>query len=145
LLPDRFYAGSTSYCKDCHKAHGKEYYALNKERVLLNVKAYNLKFREVKKAYYSEYNRRTHKALEHHRQRRARIRGNGFAPYRRIDIYERDKRTCGICGNKVRWIDLHIDHIIPIGLGGPDTPENVRAAHSWCNLKRGMPRVEEAK
>jgi 5-methylcytosine-specific restriction endonuclease McrA len=36
------------------------------------------------------------------------------------------------------WLlGLHIDHLIPIAKGGPDTLDNVRPAHALCNLKKG--------
>jgi 5-methylcytosine-specific restriction endonuclease McrA len=31
---------------------------------------------------------------------------------------------------------LHIDHFVDISLGGPDTLENVRPSHGWCNLTK---------
>ena len=31
---------------------------------------------------------------------------------------------------------LHIEHFIDIALGGPDTLENVRPSHAWCNLTK---------
>jgi 5-methylcytosine-specific restriction endonuclease McrA len=30
-----------------------------------------------------------------------------------------------------------IDHILPIDLGGKDTPPNVQAAHWVCNVEKG--------
>ena len=32
---------------------------------------------------------------------------------------------------------LHVEHFIPITLGGSDTLENVRPSHAWCNLAKG--------
>jgi hypothetical protein len=29
------------------------------------------------------------------------------------------------------------DHVIPLARGGPDSPENLRPAHKWCNERRG--------
>jgi len=31
---------------------------------------------------------------------------------------------------------LHIDHVMPLSKGGPDTLENVRPAHGSCNVKK---------
>ena len=31
---------------------------------------------------------------------------------------------------------LHIDHVIPLSKGGPDTLGNVRPAHGSCNVKK---------
>ena len=50
-----------------------------------------------------------------------------------IDL-EAPRRT----GNGEGWRQgLHLDHVIPISKGGPDTLENVRPAHVMCNLTKG--------
>lgn len=59
-------------------------------------------------------------------------------------VYERDHWICGICGKKIvkaktspHPLSPSIDHIIPLSKGGSHTKENVRAAHHYCNSKRG--------
>ena len=32
---------------------------------------------------------------------------------------------------------LHIDHVLPVGMGGTDTIENLRPTHGICNLRKG--------
>lgn len=48
---------------------------------------------------------------------------------------------CGICGMPLEdYTDIVPDHKKPRGLGGgtrDDHPENIQAAHSLCNLKKG--------
>lgn len=63
--------------------------------------------------------------------------GQRFKP---IDIYERDKWSCGICHRKVNRNLKHpnpmspsLDHIIPIALGGLHERKNVQIAHLSCN------------
>jgi 5-methylcytosine-specific restriction endonuclease McrA len=58
-------------------------------------------------------------------------------------VLARDNWTCAICGLKLdlnaRWIDdqsATLDHIIPVVEGGDDYPDNLRAAHRWCNQAR---------
>lgn len=53
-------------------------------------------------------------------------------------IWERDQGICGICGETVNWADLDIDHLAPRMIGGSDAPENLRASHHLCNMKRGV-------
>lgn len=52
---------------------------------------------------------------------------------------------CGICGLALTdYTDVVPDHKEPRGLGGAtrdDHPENIQAAHSACNLKKGSRRV----
>lgn len=33
--------------------------------------------------------------------------------------------------------DIHIDHILPVSLGGLSELSNLQVTHSWCNLKKG--------
>jgi 5-methylcytosine-specific restriction endonuclease McrA len=65
-------------------------------------------------------------------------------PYRRIEIFERDRWICQLCGDTVIRELVHpdpgcasIDHILPISLGGDDTPDNVQLAHLRCNVAKG--------
>lgn len=65
---------------------------------------------------------------------------------KRLEIYERDRWTCQICGEPLdlegHWNDPHapsLDHIQPRSLGGSDNLENLRAAGRHCNMRRGAP------
>lgn len=57
----------------------------------------------------------------------------------RVRVIERDQGVCGICNEPVDPGDIHLDHIKPWSLGGPDTVDNLRVTHSLCNIKRGAP------
>lgn len=89
------------------------------------------------------------------RRRRARIMGQGFEFYTDTDVLNRYGTCCHLCGLEVDldaprsargrgalglgWEEgLHIDHVIPIAIGGPDTLDNVRPAHARCNLSKGI-------
>lgn len=52
-------------------------------------------------------------------------------------IYERDKKTCGICHKHVPFKHASIDHIIPICQGGKHALNNVQLAHRRCNHLKG--------
>lgn len=74
------------------------------------------------------------------RRRRAIKRQATAEPYKSTDIYERDSWMCQLCGQRVnRRIkyphprSASIDHIVPLGPDGPDTPANVQLAHLACN------------
>lgn len=65
-------------------------------------------------------------------------------PVVRATIFQRDNWMCGICclaiDREVAWPDSEsasLDHIIPISLGGENTPENTQAAHLGCNVRKG--------
>lgn len=77
------------------------------------------------------------------RKRRAMIKGRSTVPYKGLEIYERDKGFCGICklpiDIKLKFPDVNsfsVDHILPIAIGGDDTPDNVQAAHLGCNARK---------
>lgn len=52
----------------------------------------------------------------------------------RFEILRRDEHTCQYCGEKAPNVTLHVDHVIPVTLGGTDKPENLVAACKDCNL-----------
>lgn len=52
----------------------------------------------------------------------------------RFEILRRDNHTCQYCGGKAPDVTLHVDHIIPVTLGGTDQPGNLVAACKDCNL-----------
>lgn len=87
------------------------------------------------------------------RKRRAKKLNNGFTPYKEKEVLKLYGTKCYLCSKQIdlkapraTWIKgweygLHIEHVIDIALGGPDTLENVRPAHGICNLRkkpRGM-------
>lgn len=51
-------------------------------------------------------------------------------------VYLRDNGTCGICGDPVDFKGMHLDHVVPLSVGGPDTEENVQVAHAACNFRK---------
>ena len=65
-------------------------------------------------------------------------------------IYERDDRTCQICGEETRFFNSlydtpwdkepkagSVDHITPVSKGGTDGIDNLRWACRSCNCARG--------
>lgn len=81
-------------------------------------------------------------------RRRAKRRENGYEIYSFDEFINLYGFTCHICGKDIDknaprkagepgWEQgLHIDHVVPISKGGPDTLENVRPAHGLCNSKK---------
>lgn len=51
----------------------------------------------------------------------------------RREVFERDYYACVFCGSDV---DLHLDHVYPWSLGGPDTVENLQVLCRPCNLAK---------
>ncbi len=63
-------------------------------------------------------------------------------------IFERDDYTCIYCGASVDshpGLPLHVDHIDPVQLGGPDAAINLVTSCMSCNCSKGPRRLPEPK
>ena len=121
---------------------------LRKENVE-RYREYHLKWNEENAAKMREYKekyRKEHPEVfrrKEHR-RRARKRSVLSDDWMEVEIFERDKWICQICGKSVdkdlKWPDpqmASIDHVITLSKEGPDTRDNVRLAHLGCNIQKG--------
>lgn len=103
------------------------------------------KFKQQDKEYYLRY---PHKKL-HNNRARARKRGIPSQYYTRQQIFDRDGHNCYICDNPIDmnvthiqgqpgWeLYPHVDHVVPLALGGHDVLANVKIAHAICNMRKG--------
>ncbi|MGE5860695.1 MAG: HNH endonuclease [Ignavibacteria bacterium] len=69
-------------------------------------------------------------------------------PYKKVvlsrkNILRRDSYKCGYCGRSD--LPLTIDHIVPRAKGGNDSWENLIAACTLCNNRKGDKTPEEAE
>lgn len=51
----------------------------------------------------------------------------------RFEILRRDNHACRYCGRSAPEVKLHVDHVVPVTLGGRDDPANLVTACSDCN------------
>lgn len=70
-------------------------------------------------------------------RRRAAKRGLPNEHVDRLQLLEMHDGRCGICGEGVDPNNFHIDHRIPLSLGGHHTYANTQPAHPKCNLSKG--------
>jgi 5-methylcytosine-specific restriction endonuclease McrA len=68
---------------------------------------------------------------------RARRRHARIEQVNRRKIIERDKSTCYMCGRKLGYAELVIDHVIPISRGGSHSEDNMKVACAPCNRRKG--------
>jgi 5-methylcytosine-specific restriction endonuclease McrA len=52
-------------------------------------------------------------------------------------------RCCGYCGQSIDGEVWHVDHVIPLSLGGSNGPENITLACEQCNLSKGSKLLSE--
>lgn len=48
-------------------------------------------------------------------------------------IYDKAKGRCELCGQKLLFQDMTLDHIIPLSMGGADEMDNLQSACYVCN------------
>lgn len=51
----------------------------------------------------------------------------------RFEILRRDGFRCYYCGRTPAAVELHVDHVVPVTLGGSDDPKNLVCACERCN------------
>ena len=101
------------------------------------------------KAREKEYLRLNPHKKYHNNKSYKRVKGGKRRTYTRNQIIKRDGLNCYICNTPVDFNATHIqgqpgwetyphvDHVIPLALGGDDTLENVKLTHAICNINKG--------
>lgn len=59
-------------------------------------------------------------------------------------VLERADGACGICGGDLDPLDFHVDHVVPLALGGFHSYANTQPAHPLCNTRKGARFSKEA-
>lgn len=112
-------------CREYYRRH-KQYFSEKEKAFIRKNPLYHISHRRKNIEIYREYINR----------RRARIKGSVVERIDRSAIYKRDSGRCHICGAKVSRKVWHLDHLIPVSLGGPHVASNVAVACPGCNQKR---------
>lgn len=60
-----------------------------------------------------------------------------FPEKTRGKIYRQAGGRCELCGRKILYSDMTVDHIIPIAMGGTNDMKNLQCACSACNSLKG--------
>jgi 5-methylcytosine-specific restriction endonuclease McrA len=146
-------------CEDClaaNREYRKKYYKNNTElfsfystdwakRNKNKVKTHRKKWNDLNKEYKREACRK----------RRAIRQNSLYVKYSEKEVLFKYGTNCHLCNLPIDLLapraagapgwesGLHIDHIIPIVKGGPDTIENVRPSHGFCNISKGAKMTED--
>lgn len=76
------------------------------------------------------------KRADNEARRRAAIKTATVEKVSRLVVWERDGGICYICdlpADPARW---HLDHTVPINVGGPHSYANVAVSHPSCNMRK---------
>lgn len=106
-----------------------QFYMTNRERALAHARRWQAANPE--------------KVREIDQRRSARLRGAKVDVVSFEAILERDGLICHICSGEVDPLDVHFDHVIPLSRGGAHSEDNIKVAHSFCNLSKGAKLLEE--
>ena len=88
--------------------------------------------------------RRHAKILDENQKRRATKKQVTVEHVDRRTVYIRDDGRCHLCGCKVLFKKMHLDHVKPLSKGGAHSYANVRVSCSQCNLRKGNRTGKEA-
>lgn len=107
-------------------------------------------YKKINSDKHNAYNRIWHyknpdNLTERSNRRRARVKKLICVPYKRADVFTRDKWMCYLClvpiDRQLRYPDpmsKSVDHVTPLALGGADSFDNVGAVHLRCNKVKGF-------
>ena len=163
--------GLRPQCRECDKARDAKRYLENRELEISRSKNYYYKNTEDRKNYSKEYYKNHSETIkkkakisypkykqsrvDNNRLRRAAKAGNEYSKYTLENLIKLYGNVCYLCNDTIDlsaprkpgeygWENgLHVDHVIDISAGGPDTLDNVRPTHGLCNLKK--PRIRRAQ
>lgn len=140
-------------CKTCNRASRAKWYAANTEKAKAydaklytdnpeKKKAVSAKWRadnpEKLKAYSAKYSASNSEIRRIHcHNYRARKRTNGGKLSRRLAerLYKFQRGKCACCGQPL-GDDYHLDHIMPLALGGSNTDDNIQLLRQQCNNQK---------
>ena len=52
-------------------------------------------------------------------------------------IYREYDGTCALCGHRIKYDDMTLDHIVPLVMGGADNINNLQCTCNTCNMFKG--------
>lgn len=119
------------------KASDAKARANNREAENARTKAWKVENPEktkVSNAAYKAANRDAYKVYEHNRRGRKESGGNISADLE-SKLLKLQRGKCACCGLPL-GNDYHMDHIMPLVLGGSNTDDNIQLLRRLCNLKK---------
>ena len=106
------------------RVYKQNYYLENKESVTARVDAWREKNPDIYRTWFE--NRRARKLAV----------GGKLTLGLSFKLFELQKGKCACC-KKPLGSDYHMDHIIPLALGGSNTDDNIQLLRAKCNKQKG--------
>lgn len=122
-----------------HAGYSAKYRQKNYEKCLQMTQAWKDANREKHKAYCAAWTKANplKNCLKEHRRRARKAKAGGSLS---VDIVETlmklQRGRCACCGKKLNG-EYHIDHIVPLALGGENSDLNVQLLLPKCNWSKG--------
>lgn len=116
------------------KDEAVEYRNANKEKIA-SYKEANREKLNASSEVYRKANLGVFRILSHNRRARVASVGGRLSKDIAKKLYDLQKGRCPCCGLSL-GDDYHLDHVIPIALGGSNTDANIQLLRKKCNLQK---------
>lgn len=134
--------GLKNYCKSCVRVCSSEWRKQNAEKAFLARKKWRESNRESAALHTKTYKKRNREKFSSiYRNRRA-VKNSAEGRHTAADVIAIFSKQIGLCANcKTRLFrsgrkKYHVDHIMPLALGGSNWPSNLQCLCPDCNLKK---------
>ena len=120
-------------------AHGRAYYSDNREVLSAKFAAYRAEHSEQAKEYSAEWrknNQERVRILRHNYESRKKTNGGTLSKDIVSRLMSRQKGKCPICKVDLKVTGNHLDHIIPLKLGGLHEDRNMQLTCPRCNCRK---------
>lgn len=132
--------GYAYICSECGKNYNTNWKSENPQ--------YSKAWNAAHPGYRTEYRHRNlEKAREQERRanslRRARSYGVEHENWTTDEVIASFGRDCGLCGERVQYDQMSVDHIFPLSLGGADSMRNLQIVHLGGNRRKQTKTMDE--
>lgn len=139
--PDKMRAKGVAYREkypDKVRATQAAYRASNLEKRLIYAAAYRSANKEKNRARIAEWSAANpeKKRINNHNYRAIkRAAGGKLSKDLTANLLKLQRGKCACCG-QILGDDIHLDHILPLALGGSNTDDNIQLLRSLCNQRK---------
>lgn len=121
----------------CRYHQSRAWKKANPKKVNAANRRYNARKPEVMRASRRRWEEKNpHAKAEVQQTRRARKQACFVEKVYKSKVWRRDEGICGICHRPADPDDWHLDHVVPLALGGEHSYANTQVSHPVCNLRK---------